>query len=210
MFPFAFGGQRQIKTSVGHLASLDESQIGIVTEALGQIQAPINSRGIRTAGERVHNKISRLSDDEWESVLGLLLQSLSTDEFLEFLDSMDVIEKDERGKVQKILDVVGSDEAIRKLIATDRLLERGPRLQHLRWFCDVRTQFLGSLSKQATSEPYVPREEVRLPIVIFRMKIDEVDQALYFQMSASELDDHLAMLQRARDELRCIEKGLGS
>ena len=207
MFPFPFGGQRQIKTAIAHLASVEENQTSIITDALTQLQAPINSRAIRVAGEHIHEKISRLSDDEWESVLGLLLQLVSTKDFMEFLDQMDVIDNDQRKKVQNILDVLRSNETIMRLVAADKLLERGPRLQHLRWFCDVRTQFLDSPEGRTTSGSYVPKEEVRLPVIIIRMKIDEVDQAVYFQMSGSELDEHIAVLQRARDELRCVEKG---
>lgn len=207
MFPFPFGGQRRIKAAIAHLASVEEGQVATITDALTHLDPPINSRAIRATSEQIREKTGRLSDDEWESVLGLLLQLISTDDFLEFLDDMEVIEKDQRTRVQKILDIVKSNETIGRVVAADKLLERGPRLQHLRWFCDVRTQFLDSPGKRAASGPYVPKEEVRLPVIVIRMKIDEVEQAVYFQMSASELDDHIAMLQRARDELRYIEKG---
>jgi hypothetical protein len=207
MCSFPFGGQRQLKAIVAHLVSLEENEISIISDTLARLDAPINSRAIRTAGEWLHDQITRLSDDEWENIVALLLQLVSIDDFMASLDDLAVIDDKQRAGVQRILDVVNSNEILKRTIAIDKLLERGPRLQYLRWFCDIRTQLLDFPGRRTGPGLDVPKEEVRLPIITIRMKIDEVEQPVYFQMSASELEDHIAMLQRARDELRCLEKG---
>jgi|HubBroStandDraft_6_1064221.scaffolds.fasta_scaffold106492_2 hypothetical protein len=90
-----------------------------------------------------------------------------------------------RVKLQKVLDVLGSNQALRRLVAIDNVLERGPRLRQMSCFCDIRTS-LTDANEKATGSAQLPSGELRVPIVIVRMKIDEVPQFLYFQFAASE------------------------
>ena len=90
-----------------------------------------------------------------------------------------------RVKLQKVLDVLGSNQALRRLVAIDNVLERGPRLRQMSCFCDIRTP-LTDANEKATGSAQLASGELRVPIVIVRMKIDEVPQFLYYQFAASE------------------------
>ncbi len=203
--PFlTFAGGRQLKDAVVHLASLEESEVRAVVDGLSQLDAPIDDRQIKASSKRIHERVLRLSEEEWENVLGVLLQTLSVRDFAAFIDDLETIDDKMRAKVKKTIEFVGSNELLKKVIATDRLLDRGPRLRHMSWFCDVRTQFTASDEARATKGSSVPQEEIRLPLVIIRLNIDEIREPVYFQLAASELEDHISALQKARDQLRYL------
>ena len=199
MFPFV--APAHLKVAVDHLASLDEKELTAINEVFTNLDAPINRRKIKATGERVREKISRLSDDESENLVGLALQLISVPDFMDVLDGLEAINDKNRTNVKRALETFKSNEALKKAIAIDRVLDRGPRLQSLSCFCDVRTHFSSSDGTRATD---VPREEFRVPMAIVRMKIDEIPQYIYFQLSASELDEHISTLQKASSQLRYV------
>ena len=76
------------------------------------------------------------------------------------------------------------------------LFRRKHRLVH--WEDSAEMQAAGS---------YRPKEDFRLPIITFRLKVDESQEPIYFQFSDSELEEHISMLQKAHAQLReMIEK----
>jgi hypothetical protein len=200
---FPFAAPQSLKAAVGHLASLDKEELTTLNEVFAHLDAPINRRGMRATGESVRQKISRLSDGEWESVVALALQLTSVSDFMDMLESLRVLDDETRPKIKNAVDTFKANQALKKVIAIDNVLERGPRLQHFSCFCDVRTHFSDS-AENAAGTTYVPREEFRVPIAIVRIRVDEVQGYVYFQLSASELDEHIAKLQKARDQLRHV------
>ncbi len=187
------------------LASLEESELRAVNEVFNQLSAPLNRSTLKATGKRVHERVNRLTDDEAEGIVGLLLQLLTTPSFMELLEDTDVIDEPGRARIEKSLEFFGSNQYLRKVVATDKLLERGPRLQQMSCSCDVRTEFANPLEGEHAGDAKPPREEIRLPIAIVRMKTDEIPQPIYFQLMASELEEHISTLQRARDQLRYLE-----
>jgi hypothetical protein len=204
---FPFAAPKSVKVAVGHLASLDERELATLSDVLGQLDAPINRRKIKAIGESVRRRDSKLTDDEWENVVSLALQLISVPDFMEFLDSFQAVDDKSRAGIKRVVDALGSNERLKRAIAVDKVLERGPRLQHLSCFCDVRVHFADQGSS-AAGATYVPREEFRVPMAIVRMKVDEIQPYIYFQLSATELEEHISTLQKVSDQLRCLtERG---
>jgi len=192
-----------LKAAVDHLASLNETELAALNDLFTHLDAPINRRKMRTIAKSIHQKTGRLSEDEWENVASLALQLLSGADFMEFLEGFQAIDDKSGPNVKRVLDALKSNQSLEKVMAIDRVIERGPRLEHLSVSCDVRTHF--SASNVDTAETtYMPREEFNVPLAIIRMKIDEVEQYIYFQMSDDELEEHIATLQKAREQLRYI------
>src|SRR5437016_6829353 len=94
MFPFV--APAHLKVAVDHLASLDEKELTAINEVFTNLDAPINRRKIKATGERVREKISRLSDDESENLVGLALQLISVPDFMDVLDGLEAIRSEER------------------------------------------------------------------------------------------------------------------
>jgi len=204
--PFYSFGERQLKNAIAQLASLEEKEWGLISDALSQIEAPINRRKIEGAGKQIHEKLNKLSGDDAEGIVGLILQFVGTPNFIAFLEDMEVTDDESRPGVKKAIEFFKANPHLRKVMAADKLIDRGPRLRHIGWFCDIRTQFSASDETQAAKgHPYAPKEEFSLPLVTFRMSIDEVNSPFYFQMTLSELEDHISTLQKACDQLRCLE-----
>ncbi len=173
------------------------------------MDAPINRRKIRAISERARQRLGRLTDDEWENVVGLSLQLVSNSEFMELLDGLQAVDETRREELTRAVGVLRSNKALERVVAVDKVLDRGPRLRHLSCSCDVRVHFADTQSTGADAAA-VTQEEFRLPIVIVRMRVDELPQYVYFQASASELKDHISTLQRAYDQLRCLGEKEGA
>ncbi len=204
---FPFGGERQLKDAAGHLASLKEDELRAAGDVLSQLEVPIDAQKIKVVGRRIQEKVGRLSADEWETIVGLILQFLSVPDFMAMLEDLEFIDDQGRAQLRKALDSLKSNQVLKRVIATDKLLERGPRLKQMNWFCDIRTQFSDSGEAKAGTDTHVAQEEIKLPIVIVRMAIDEVESPVYFQLTVSELEEHISKLQKARNQLRhLIEK----
>jgi hypothetical protein len=205
LFPFA--APQSLRVAVSNLASLDEKELATVNEVLTQLDAPIDRRKIKTIGERVQQRTARLTNDEWENVVSLALQLISASDFMEYLDGFLTVDDKSRAGIKRVLDALGSNGSLKRAIAIDKVLERGPRLQHLSCFCDVRVHFADP-GLGGAGATYVPREEFKVPMAIVRMKVDEIQPYIYFQLSATELEEHISTLQKACDQLRCLtERG---
>src|SRR5712692_2261053 len=113
---FPFGGDPELKQAVANLASLEENELSIISEVLSQLDVPINHRKAKASGKRVHEKIGKLSEDEWGNVVALILQLLTIPDLMGLLESVNVIDNKKRTQIQKALDLFRSNECLKRVI----------------------------------------------------------------------------------------------
>src|SRR5271157_3858187 len=100
-----FGAPKNLKNAVAHLTGLEEKELTAVNEELAGLDVPINRRKIRASGGRLHSRISRLSEDQWENIVSLVLQLLSVRDLVELLEDMGVVDDESQAKLTQVLAV---------------------------------------------------------------------------------------------------------
>jgi hypothetical protein len=195
-------GTQQLKRTTTQLCSLKGNEPKIINDVLSELEAPIDRRKIRACGQRIHEKISRLGADEWEEIVSLILQLLSIRDFLLFLEDFEVIGEQGPGpsQIKDVLNLFRVNKSLARVVATDQFLEQGPRLQSMNWFCDIRTCFPADTGEAPNGDVF--REEIKIPIAIIQIKVDESYSPVYFQLTESELEWHISRLQKALSQLR--------
>jgi hypothetical protein len=204
-----FGGAlEQFKSSVDKLVSLTEDEIGALGESFESLTVSLGSRDVEAVARAVHTKAPRLSEDEWETLAGLVLQLLTDSGFCDFLNSAVLTQADQRARLKGLRESLGSRPRIAETLAKNRFLEQGPRLKRLTWFCDLRTKFAKAGDGTPAGSEGRPQEELTLPIVTVRMAVDEIQSPIYFQLTDTELRDLISSLERAHKQLRYISEKL--
>lgn len=197
-------GERQLRKTLTNLANLAKDELAILDESLSLLEAPISRRKIKGIALALSEKVGRLSESEWEDLVGLVLGLVREPELLSIVGRVAEIEDQVRERIEAILSPLRSAHPLARAIDIDRFIDRGPRLVNVTWFCDVRTKFSDSTRSRPASDDYSPQEELCLPMAIFRLKVDELDTPIYFQVTEGELDELISRLDRARKELQYV------
>lgn len=199
-------GSTQLRGGLRKLTSLDEQELGILSDTLRSLEAPFGRSEIRALGEKLNERAPGLSNDEWADVVAVLLQSLGDRDFISFLEDSHIADEKARERLETILEPFKSNHPITKVIEIDRFIEQGPRLTSVICSCDVRTKFSKASDAVADGEQYKPVEEFRLPIATIRMETDELEYPIYFQLTERELSNLVATLETARKQLQYISE----
>ena len=195
-----------LKRVIEDLLSLNSAELGHFTESLVSITAPISRRSFRKAAQGLAPKIARISENDLTEALALVCQLVRDNEMLEPIEEISEMPTTDRDRFEALLKTFNANRPLAKVIALDRFIDRGPRIRHLSWVCDLRTKIPGISGTFQEAEDRKDDEEIRIALSIFRLRIDDWDWPVYFQVTESELDELIGELQRARTQLQRLNQ----
>jgi hypothetical protein len=187
---------QELSRAASRLASITEAERRDLSELLEkQVVAPITRRRIYAVGEALSEKHSDLSGDQWASAVNVLLQLIGDDDLFDFLESARLLEDKQKPFLKSLVRYFRSDHPVGRVVEIDEFISARPKLQRFSCFCDVRTKFV---------EGHDDQPDVAIPLAVITMESDEMPGPIYFEMTESELEEHIAKLEMARRRLRYL------
>lgn len=202
-FPFAKSALNRVIES---LLSLNTAELEAFRESLGHITAPINRRSFKKVAHSLAPKIPRMPENDLIEAVAIVCQVVRDDDILEAIEEIAGIQKPDRERLEVLLKTFKADQRLKKMISLDQFLDRGPRIKHLSWVCDLRREFPDS-SESVEGSHDRKEEEIRIPLAIFRLRVDDWDWPIYFQVAENELEELIGDLQKARTQLQKLNEG---
>jgi hypothetical protein len=197
IFPFA---KPALKHVIGVLLSFNDSELQEFGEGLGRIAAPISRRSFKKVAQQLAPKMPRVSESDLTEALALVCQVVRDTDILEPIEEVSEVPEADRARLEPLFKTFNANRSLAKAIALDRLLDRGPRIQNLSWDCDLRWPLQGSVDQK-------DEQETRVPLAIFRLKVDDWNWPIYFQLAENELEELIGDLQQARTQLQKLSQG---
>jgi hypothetical protein len=200
-------GRPELKRAIEGLLSLNDAELEAFRQGLGRITAPINRRAFRKVAQSLTSSITRVPERDLAEAVGIVCQVVRDEEILVGIEEIASVPKADRERLEALLHTFKGNKLLTKAIALDRFLDRGPRIQHLSWVCDVRMWFPDGQGGVEGSLDRKDEEDFRIALAIFRLKVDDWDSPIYFQVEENELESLISDLQKARTQLQRISQG---
>lgn len=201
--PFA---KPALKRVIEGLLSLNGAELEAFRENLGHITAPVNRCSFKKIAQSLAPKIPRIPENDLIEAIAIVCQVVRDDEILEVVEDAAGVPRADRERLEVLLKTFNANRNLANIIAMDRFLDRGPRIEHLSWVCDLRTKYPDSSGGLEEPDDRRNEEEIRIALAIFRLKIDEWDWPIYFQLAENELEELIGNLQKARTQLQRLTK----